>query len=413
MKNPNRKNWTKIEDRKLFELLRHYEEPYDWDEIALVMKNFGFCRNPKQIKSRWTNNLNPELSKDKWQKEDICRLLSLIDTYGNRWQEISQQFPGRTDNCIKNQLFSSIRKGLRSIIKELGVETGHSYTSLINQIKPKILINFLEHRIKYKVSNESDETVELNASDLLKTFIFKSRKNCPLNPLYENKEVMKKFIEVLIDMNNKYMNNKHLGQTDIMEDKVIGNKFKETSVDNINDIITTCIKSKPAVSKDESPTECFCSQTNRPVYSKIDNILGELKKTLDEKAKISSYAHDLNSMTQKFISIFRRLGSLSDLLITEMLVSGPLSTEEMTKIQRFFRQIEFKPNDNINFCEGSSIKNFADLEASIRKATEVTDVAETVFKLSEPAESETRPPQIILNINKIPFLQKNHNEYKI
>ena len=60
---------------------------------------------------------------------------------GNKWKKISNNFPGRTDNSIKNQFFSIVRKSMRNARKLLGKSEN---TAIINQIKPKVLSQFIK-----------------------------------------------------------------------------------------------------------------------------------------------------------------------------------------------------------------------------------------------------------------------------
>ena len=88
----------------------------------------------------WMHHLDPNLLKEKWSAEENKKLFDLHSKYGSHWKEIASHFPGRTDNGIKNQFFSIIRKSLRKACKA----TGNSNNSnCINLIKPKILSEFL------------------------------------------------------------------------------------------------------------------------------------------------------------------------------------------------------------------------------------------------------------------------------
>ena len=39
--------------------------------------------------------------------------------YGNKWSEIANYLPGRSESCIKNHFYSKLRKYIRKILKVL------------------------------------------------------------------------------------------------------------------------------------------------------------------------------------------------------------------------------------------------------------------------------------------------------
>lgn len=67
------------------------------------------------------NILDPNLNQEKWTLKETARLFELHQNKGSVWKEISNEFPGRTDNFIKNQFFSLIRRGLRRLVRFLNV----------------------------------------------------------------------------------------------------------------------------------------------------------------------------------------------------------------------------------------------------------------------------------------------------
>lgn len=93
----------------------------------------------------WLHHLDPQLSKEKWTQEENKRLFELQKIHGSRWKEIANYFPQRTDNGIKNQFFSIIRKSLRKACKASNINIG---SNIINNVKPKILSEFLNTPLK-------------------------------------------------------------------------------------------------------------------------------------------------------------------------------------------------------------------------------------------------------------------------
>jgi hypothetical protein len=83
-----------------------------------------------KLKLRWNNKLNPKLSKLKWTDQEAKRLFELHKLHGSTWKTISKEFEGRTDNFLKNQFFSLIRRSLRRIIRFLEIPPGSLVFSL-------------------------------------------------------------------------------------------------------------------------------------------------------------------------------------------------------------------------------------------------------------------------------------------
>lgn len=119
--NKKRKKWNQEEDEVLQRLLKREEciDQVNWELISSEMEENGFSKTPKQCRERWMHQLNPDLKKDKWSMNDNKHLFNLFQKIGCKWKEIAEHFKGRTDNSIKNQFFSLIRKSLRTARKLL------------------------------------------------------------------------------------------------------------------------------------------------------------------------------------------------------------------------------------------------------------------------------------------------------
>lgn len=90
-----------------------------WTKIAKsIEEELGIKgRTGKQCRERWHNHLNPELKKEEWSQEDEMKIFELQKQFGNKWSEIAEHMPGRTDNSIKNCFYSAIRRNLRKYNK--------------------------------------------------------------------------------------------------------------------------------------------------------------------------------------------------------------------------------------------------------------------------------------------------------
>lgn len=117
------------------------------------------------------HQLNPNLKKEKWTLDDNKKLFDLHDSLGNHWKDIARHYPGRSDNSIKNNFFSLIRKSLRNACKIIG---NYQNSNFINKIKPKILSVFMKQQLKIvftgKFSQRPEEIVKI--SDIIQRLSF-------------------------------------------------------------------------------------------------------------------------------------------------------------------------------------------------------------------------------------------------
>ena len=83
-----------------------------WNIIAeqLTKRVPGSKRNGKQCRERWHNNLDNKIKKCGWNPNEEFVFIEAHKIHGNKWAEIANYIPGRTDNQIKNHFYSSLRK---------------------------------------------------------------------------------------------------------------------------------------------------------------------------------------------------------------------------------------------------------------------------------------------------------------
>lgn len=90
--------FTKAEDAKLAMLVAEYSDN-DWKTIAEHMSP----RTARQCRERWTNYVNPSLSKDPWTPEEDLLLIEKHKEFGNHWKIIERYFNNRSKNNIKHR----------------------------------------------------------------------------------------------------------------------------------------------------------------------------------------------------------------------------------------------------------------------------------------------------------------------
>lgn len=148
-----RKKWSKEEDAQLSSIVKSHGRDINWEVISKEIEKFEQKRSAKQCRERWIYHLNPELRKEKWTKGENKELLHLHEYLGSKWKDIAEKFPGRTDNAVKNQFFSLVRRSLRTARKLLNEK---SSTKIVNELKPRVLSQFLDRKIAVKMEPKGD-----------------------------------------------------------------------------------------------------------------------------------------------------------------------------------------------------------------------------------------------------------------
>lgn len=121
-------NWTPEEDQILIEMTKLSKEFYNWALISTYLPK----RTSKQCRERWLLQLDPNINKSAYTDEENYLIYLLQKKHRNKWALISKNLNNRTDNSIKNQWNSKIKKKLNPFNIKYKKDIQNINNSLLN-----------------------------------------------------------------------------------------------------------------------------------------------------------------------------------------------------------------------------------------------------------------------------------------
>ena len=98
--------FTKEEDVIIIEMVKASQgsgkAKTKWTEIAKRLPG----RLAEQVKTRWTNDLDPEIKTGVWTKTEMDLLVETQKELGNKWADIAKRIPGRSEQNVKNRWYN-------------------------------------------------------------------------------------------------------------------------------------------------------------------------------------------------------------------------------------------------------------------------------------------------------------------
>ena len=109
-----------------------------------INKEKGKQKTCKQCRERWHNNLKPGVNPHHFSAKEELEMFELYSKHKNKWAKISKHFTGRTDNCIKNHYYSTLRKEARRLYKRFLQNSKAAYDLKPNQISIEYIFDLVK-----------------------------------------------------------------------------------------------------------------------------------------------------------------------------------------------------------------------------------------------------------------------------
>lgn len=113
---------------------------------------------------RWEQHLSSGISSEDWTFDESKKLMVAYHKHGTCWKKIMANFPKRCVRFVKNQFLTIVRGFLIKFFRPLKSEIK---AKEINKMRPKVLANYLHHRLKLSSFSPNSNESTILVYDLL------------------------------------------------------------------------------------------------------------------------------------------------------------------------------------------------------------------------------------------------------
>lgn len=148
--------WSPAEDLRLISFIQKHGH----DNWRSLPKQAGLKRCGKSCRLRWINYLRPDVKRGNFTPEEEEAIIHLHQSIGNKWSRIAAQFPGRTDNEIKNVWNTHLKKKLEpKVTASKKDESKESSVALTSSSSSSNSFKSYDHQTREVVNLENDQLV--------------------------------------------------------------------------------------------------------------------------------------------------------------------------------------------------------------------------------------------------------------
>ena len=98
-----RRKFSKEEDNLLISIFSNPRN-YKWEKFQKLFPN----RTEKQCRERYKNYLANNIHNGEWTEEEDQKLISHIKSIGLKWVKLTEYFPSRSSNNLKNRWYKQL-----------------------------------------------------------------------------------------------------------------------------------------------------------------------------------------------------------------------------------------------------------------------------------------------------------------